>query len=69
MAKKKWSTPKLIILERGSPEESCLLACKPTSGYGPPWGPAVVGPGWSPGRCSKPNLYSCGAVCNVTGSS
>jgi len=68
MIKKKWDTPKLIILERGNPEESCLLACK-ISGYGPPWGvPLAPGPGWS-SICCAIVLYSCTGTCNAYGSS
>ena len=31
MSKKKWITPKLVILVRGRPEELVLVACKTTS--------------------------------------
>ena len=31
--KKKWETPKLVVLVRGRPEESILTACKNNSYY------------------------------------
>jgi hypothetical protein len=33
--KTRWSQPKLIILGRGTPEESVLCVCKSWSSYGP----------------------------------
>jgi len=30
-----WSQPKLIVLGRGTPEESVLCVCKSWTGYGP----------------------------------
>lgn len=34
MSKKKWSTPKLIVLARGKPEEYVLETCKVVGGGG-----------------------------------
>jgi hypothetical protein len=69
MSKKKWSMPKLTILERGHAEESCLLACKPVTGY--TYYATQAGPAWGSGRCTIPRAptYSCNSMCNVGGSS
>jgi hypothetical protein len=62
MAKKKWIIPKLIILERGNPEESCLLACKPSGYQGTASGPTHA---WGSSRCSAQVAYSCSGNCSV----
>jgi hypothetical protein len=37
--KRKWSTPQLIVLARGTPEESVLESCKVNNPQGNPYGP------------------------------
>lgn len=47
--KKIWKTPKLIVLYRGRPEESVLVACKGTSPQ--PRGPSLGS------RCNKKGIW------------
>ena len=66
--KRKWVTPKLLILVRGRPEESVLMACKMGWGTVMPTGqetPAGSGCKWAP-----PFTW-CGAtvLCNVNSAS
>ena len=54
--KKKWERPKLIVLVRGSTEETILNGCK-TANVAPPF---VYGPQWAYTDCSSvENCPSC----------
>jgi len=61
--KNKWTTPQLIVLVRGKPEEGVLAGCKRQ--WGAAWG--GVGPTGNAYECSYvsgPSCYMCSAGSN-----
>ncbi len=56
--KKRWSKPQLIVLSRGTPEESVLVRCKGNAKFTP-------GPNYCGNMCQE--LGGCGGTCESTG--
>ncbi len=54
-AKTQWTTPQLIVLSRGTPEESVLTVCK-YIGAGPLGGPDTA----NQNGCNSPATTNCG---------
>jgi hypothetical protein len=63
MKKKAWETPQLIILARGTPEESVLTQCKRIGSIGATSAQSIGQQG-----CDEPALGNCGA-CQARGGS
>lgn len=51
--KKKWITPQLIVLGRGTPEENVLAGCKTSK---------LTGSGATKTGCKKAGTYSCNST-------
>jgi hypothetical protein len=59
-ARKKWISPQLIVLGRGTPEENVLAGCKTTK---------LAGGGAKNTGCKKNFIINCVFACNASSTS